>query len=216
MDLSNSSPPKEEKENEPEGDKGYGAQPSTENIQPPVVQTDDQSGEPVVASKTTPTLPYPSRANKEKLREKDNLLASKFVEIFRNLHFKYKFPRDFLMEEIDAFLEHDDSIPSRVLTASMILREICLLVKSSCEDPPDLELKDLPSHLEEDSFPALTGHLPIVACLLGYAMHRARSRCMVAIFHDMIEKTIEVFMDDFSVLVILSPPAFHLDKCSKV
>ncbi|GJW65103.1 reverse transcriptase domain-containing protein [Tanacetum coccineum] len=34
---------------------------------------------------------------------------------------------DFLMEEIDAFLEHDDSIPP---------------------DPPDLELKDLPSHLE--------------------------------------------------------------------
>ncbi|GJR77689.1 reverse transcriptase domain-containing protein [Tanacetum coccineum] len=44
-----------------------------------VVRTDDQIGEPVVASKTKPTLPYPSRANKEKLREKDNLLASKFM-----------------------------------------------------------------------------------------------------------------------------------------
>ncbi|GKA82657.1 reverse transcriptase domain-containing protein [Tanacetum coccineum] len=37
------------------------------------------------------------------------------------------------MEEIDAFLDMIDSIPQ---------------VKSSCEDPPDLELKDLPSHLE--------------------------------------------------------------------
>ncbi|GJX63325.1 reverse transcriptase domain-containing protein [Tanacetum coccineum] len=46
---------------------------------------------PVVASKTKPTLPYPSRANKEKLREKDNLLASKFMEIFRNLHFELSF-----------------------------------------------------------------------------------------------------------------------------
>ncbi|GKF66863.1 hypothetical protein Tco_0193380, partial [Tanacetum coccineum] len=68
-----SSPPKE-KENEPEVTKDT-VQPSTENIQPPVVQTNDQIGEPVVASKTKPTLPYPSRANKKKLREKDNLLA---------------------------------------------------------------------------------------------------------------------------------------------
>ncbi|GJQ90663.1 retrovirus-related pol polyprotein from transposon TNT 1-94 [Tanacetum coccineum] len=66
-----SSPPKE-KENEPEVTKDT-VQPSTENIQPPVVQTNDQIGEPVVTSKTKPTLPYPSRANKEKLREKDDL-----------------------------------------------------------------------------------------------------------------------------------------------
>ncbi|GJY70899.1 reverse transcriptase domain-containing protein [Tanacetum coccineum] len=84
-----SSPPKE-KENEPEVTKDT-VQPSTENIQPPVVQTNDQIGEPVVASKTKPTLPYPSRANKEKLREKDNLLASKFMEIFWNLHFELSF-----------------------------------------------------------------------------------------------------------------------------
>ncbi|GJZ22199.1 reverse transcriptase domain-containing protein [Tanacetum coccineum] len=84
-----SSPPKE-KENEPEVTKDT-VQPSTENIQPPVVQTNDQIGEPVVASKTKPTLPYPSRANKEKLREKDDLLASKFMEIFRNLHFELSF-----------------------------------------------------------------------------------------------------------------------------
>ncbi|GJW54379.1 reverse transcriptase domain-containing protein [Tanacetum coccineum] len=80
-----SSPPKE-KENEPEVTKDT-VQPSTENIQPPVVQTH----EPVVVPKTKPTLPYPSRANKEKFREKDNLLASKFMEIFRNLHFELSF-----------------------------------------------------------------------------------------------------------------------------
>ncbi|GJU53279.1 reverse transcriptase domain-containing protein [Tanacetum coccineum] len=77
-------------ENEPEVTKDT-VQPSTENIQPPVVQTNDQIGEPVVASKTKPTLPYPSRANKEKLCEKEDLLASKFMEIFRNLHFELSF-----------------------------------------------------------------------------------------------------------------------------
>ncbi|GJR97635.1 reverse transcriptase domain-containing protein [Tanacetum coccineum] len=84
-----SSLPKE-MENEPEVTKDT-VQPSTDNIQPPVVQINDQIGEPVVASKTKPTLPYPSRANKEKLREKDDLLASKFMEIFRNLHFELSF-----------------------------------------------------------------------------------------------------------------------------
>ncbi|GJR76311.1 reverse transcriptase domain-containing protein [Tanacetum coccineum] len=67
----------QETENEPEVTKDT-VQPSTENIQPPVVQTH----EPVVVPKTKPTLPYPSRANKEKFREKDDLLASKFMEIF--------------------------------------------------------------------------------------------------------------------------------------
>ncbi|GKA60699.1 reverse transcriptase domain-containing protein [Tanacetum coccineum] len=82
--------PTEETENEPEVTKDT-VQPSTENIQPPVVQTNDQIGEPVVVPKTKPTLPYPSRANQEKFREKDNLLASKFMEIFRNLHFELSF-----------------------------------------------------------------------------------------------------------------------------
>ncbi|GKD15745.1 reverse transcriptase domain-containing protein [Tanacetum coccineum] len=84
-----SSPPKGT-ENEPEVTKDM-VQPSTKNIQPLVVQTNDQIGEPVVVPKTKPTLPYPSRANKEKFREKDDLLASKFMEIFRNLHFELSF-----------------------------------------------------------------------------------------------------------------------------
>ncbi|GJR12549.1 reverse transcriptase domain-containing protein [Tanacetum coccineum] len=73
-------------EHEPEVTKDT-VQPMPENIQPPVVQID----EPVVATKTKPTLPYPSRANKEKLREKDDLLALKLMEIFRNLHFELSF-----------------------------------------------------------------------------------------------------------------------------
>ncbi|GJV93446.1 reverse transcriptase domain-containing protein [Tanacetum coccineum] len=41
-------------------------------------------------------------------------------------------------------------------------------------------------------------------------------RCMMAIFHDMIEETIEVFMDDFSVFGgFFSSCLFHLDKMLK-
>ncbi|GJZ42774.1 reverse transcriptase domain-containing protein [Tanacetum coccineum] len=68
-------------------------------IPPPVVekeseeQTKDKEPikEPSLAQKTKPNLPYPSRLAKEKIREKDDILASKFMEIFRNLHFELSF-----------------------------------------------------------------------------------------------------------------------------
>nr|GEU44811.1 reverse transcriptase domain-containing protein [Tanacetum cinerariifolium] len=62
-------------------------QPSIENIQPSVAQTHVPI-EHVVAPKPKPTIPYPLRVNKQKLHKKDDALALKFVEIFRNLHFE--------------------------------------------------------------------------------------------------------------------------------
>ncbi|GJT15407.1 reverse transcriptase domain-containing protein [Tanacetum coccineum] len=44
-----------------------------------------------VTNKAKPNLPYPSRLAKENIREKDDILASKFMEIFRNLHFELSF-----------------------------------------------------------------------------------------------------------------------------
>nr|GEU65389.1 reverse transcriptase domain-containing protein [Tanacetum cinerariifolium] len=46
-------------------------QPSTKNIQPPIVQTQVLIDEPVVAPMPKPTIPYPSRVNKQMLCEKD-------------------------------------------------------------------------------------------------------------------------------------------------
>ncbi|GJT55765.1 reverse transcriptase domain-containing protein [Tanacetum coccineum] len=77
-------------EREPEVTKDT-VQPSTENIQPPVVQIQALIDEPVIAPKPKPSIPYPSRANKQKLHEKDDNLALKFVEIFRELHFELSF-----------------------------------------------------------------------------------------------------------------------------
>ncbi|GJX01915.1 hypothetical protein Tco_0185828 [Tanacetum coccineum] len=81
-------PPVVEKESEVTKDTEL---PSTEDIQPPpLVQEQTKDKEPVkepsfVANKTKPNLPYPSRLNKQKIREKDDILASKFMEIFCNL-----------------------------------------------------------------------------------------------------------------------------------
>ncbi|GJY49742.1 reverse transcriptase domain-containing protein [Tanacetum coccineum] len=122
--------------------------------------------------------------------------------------------------------------------------------KSSIEEPSELELKDLPSHLEYaylegiDKLPViiakglkddekeallklLKSHKQAIAwkiidikdpqdqekttftCPYGTLLPRCHlalvlcpgtfQRCMMTIFHDMIEKTLEVFMDDFSV-----------------
>ncbi|GJY63219.1 reverse transcriptase domain-containing protein [Tanacetum coccineum] len=60
-------------------------QPSTENIQPLVVQIQALIDKPVVVPKPEPSIPYPSRANKQKLHEKDDNLASKLVEIIKEL-----------------------------------------------------------------------------------------------------------------------------------
>nr|GEY27214.1 retrovirus-related Pol polyprotein from transposon TNT 1-94 [Tanacetum cinerariifolium] len=61
--------------------------PSTEDIQPPLAQVEVQVDKPIeepsiVIPKAKANLPFPSRLQKEKLREKDDILAAKFIEIF--------------------------------------------------------------------------------------------------------------------------------------
>nr|GEY98764.1 reverse transcriptase domain-containing protein [Tanacetum cinerariifolium] len=69
---------------------------SPKDIQPPLVQVEVQVDKPaeepsVVIPKAKANLPYPSRLQKEKLREKADILAAKFMEIFRDLHFELSF-----------------------------------------------------------------------------------------------------------------------------
>nr|GEV38982.1 reverse transcriptase domain-containing protein [Tanacetum cinerariifolium] len=81
-------------EKEPEATKDTEL-PRTKNIQPPLVQADEKDKEPIdkpfVVPKTKANLPYSSRLAKEKLREKDDILAANFMEIFRDLHFELSF-----------------------------------------------------------------------------------------------------------------------------
>nr|GEW76739.1 hypothetical protein [Tanacetum cinerariifolium] len=69
--------------------------PSTKDIQPPSVQVPEKDkelvDEPFVVPKPKANLPYPLRLAKEKLREKDDILAAKFLEIFHDLHFELSF-----------------------------------------------------------------------------------------------------------------------------
>nr|GEV66682.1 reverse transcriptase domain-containing protein [Tanacetum cinerariifolium] len=70
--------------------------PSPDDIQPPLVQVEVQVDKPaeepfVMIPKAKVNLPYPSGLQKEKLREKDDILAAKFMEIIRDLHFELSF-----------------------------------------------------------------------------------------------------------------------------
>nr|GFA83031.1 hypothetical protein [Tanacetum cinerariifolium] len=61
--------------------------PSPEDIQTPLVQVEVQVDKPaeepsIMIPKAKANLPYPYRFQKEKLREKDDILAAKFMEIF--------------------------------------------------------------------------------------------------------------------------------------
>nr|GFC46481.1 reverse transcriptase domain-containing protein [Tanacetum cinerariifolium] len=69
---------------------------NSNDIHPPTVQAEVQVDKPaeepaVVIPKVKANLPYPSRLQKEKLQEKDDILAAKFMKIFRDLHFELIF-----------------------------------------------------------------------------------------------------------------------------
>ncbi|GJR19953.1 reverse transcriptase domain-containing protein [Tanacetum coccineum] len=72
---------------------------STKDVQPPVVQVQTQvpNSKPVVAPVSAPkpnpkpSIPYPSRLNDQKIREKANNQIEKFYQIFQDLHFDISF-----------------------------------------------------------------------------------------------------------------------------
>ncbi|GJY53449.1 hypothetical protein Tco_0445113 [Tanacetum coccineum] len=72
---------------------------STKDVQPPVVQVQPHvpNSEPVVAPVSAqkpnpkPSIPYPSRLNDQKIREKANNQIEKFYQIFQDLHFDISF-----------------------------------------------------------------------------------------------------------------------------
>ncbi|GKA81845.1 reverse transcriptase domain-containing protein, partial [Tanacetum coccineum] len=88
-------PPVVEKESEVTKDTEL---PSTEDIQPPpLIHEHTKDKEPIkepsfVANKGKPNLPYPSRLNKQKIREKGMIYwLQKFMDIFRIFTFALKF-----------------------------------------------------------------------------------------------------------------------------
>ncbi|GKA15958.1 reverse transcriptase domain-containing protein [Tanacetum coccineum] len=58
---------------------------------PPFVNPDNEVGKDGEETETKSSLPYPSRVQKDKNHERDDILALRFMEIFRDLHFELSF-----------------------------------------------------------------------------------------------------------------------------
>ncbi|GJZ03061.1 reverse transcriptase domain-containing protein [Tanacetum coccineum] len=195
---------------------------STKDVQPPVVQVQPQvpNSEPVVAPVSAPkpnpkpSIPYPSRLNDQKIREKANNQIEKFYQIFQDLHFEISFADALILMPKFA-----STLKSLIGNKEKLKLKVCEAKtdKSSIDEPPVVELKDLPPHLEyaflegNNKFPVIIAkdlsveekaalikvtfkfpstlmikkrqhsrvlmeRSPTVACLLAYAMHRARSK----------------------------------------
>ncbi|GJZ92365.1 ribonuclease H-like domain-containing protein [Tanacetum coccineum] len=123
--------------------------------------------EPSLAQKTKPNLPYPSRLAKEKIRKKDDILASKFMEIFPIddepvspvFNATYYDPEgDILI--LEALLNNDplphpnqgDYSPGIQKDLKVVEPKKSSLEYATSYEPkdeiPEVELKELPPHLE--------------------------------------------------------------------
>ncbi|GJT28745.1 reverse transcriptase domain-containing protein [Tanacetum coccineum] len=130
------------------------------------------------------------------LDEGSNILYSIEVTIIEeNLFVEFNEFMPMNIEE-DTEPESDEEEP----TFEKITFDTDYKIKTSLEEPPsDLELKPLSNHLEyvfleEPSF------LPvIISSQLSEQNKVSSSLCILAIFHDMIEESMEVFMNDLSV-----------------
>ncbi|GKA64664.1 reverse transcriptase domain-containing protein [Tanacetum coccineum] len=64
---------------------------STAQVQPPVVQVPILEPDVALKPNHKPSIPYPSRLNDQRLREKTNNEMLKFLQIFQRLHFDLSF-----------------------------------------------------------------------------------------------------------------------------
>ncbi|GJV74062.1 reverse transcriptase domain-containing protein [Tanacetum coccineum] len=108
---------------------------------------------------------------------------------------------DFLLEEVDVFLDlEDDPTSPEVDDSYYDPKGDILLLESFLNDDPSLPPPIDPHDQEKTTFTYPYGtfayrRMPFGLCNAPGTFQR----CMMAIFHDMIEKMMEVFMDEFLV-----------------
>nr|GFC02325.1 hypothetical protein [Tanacetum cinerariifolium] len=136
------------------------------------VQVDKPTEEPsVVIPKAKANLPYPSRLQKEKLREKDDILAAKFMKIFRDLHFELSFADALIhIPKFDPIFQNLLNNKDKLIELTKTpLNENCsaIVLKKLPEklgdpdEPPEVKLKELPPHLEY-AFLGDNGKWPVI------------------------------------------------------
>nr|GEZ70743.1 reverse transcriptase domain-containing protein [Tanacetum cinerariifolium] len=122
---------------------------------------------------------------------------SRSVRVTEDVYVKggsFHFSADFVVVDFDA----DPRVPL-ILERSFLKTGRALIVMFEGDDKlPVIIAKDLSMEEKTTLIIVLKSHKRAIAWKLS-DIKGTFQRCMMAIFHDMIEKTMEVFMDDFSV-----------------
>nr|GEX01742.1 reverse transcriptase domain-containing protein [Tanacetum cinerariifolium] len=165
---------------------------STAQVQPSVVPISILKPD-VPRTQSKPSIPYPSRLNDQKLREKATNQMEKFFRIFHDFHFDISFADALLLmpkfaSTIKSLHANKDKlfelakVPLKENCSPMLLEKLPEKLgdldpfqlppmdlkvaeeskeKSSVEEPPELELKELPSHFEY-AFLEDSNKLPVI------------------------------------------------------
>nr|GEX70138.1 hypothetical protein [Tanacetum cinerariifolium] len=212
------------------GDQGYRA-PEHQDIQPSSVQVQEKDEEPiekpsVVIPKSKANLSYPSRLAKEKLLEKDDILAAKFMEIFRDLHFELSFAdaleeEIFIQKRLKIFL-NDDSIPIGVENFEFNMEEdILFLERLLSEEPcpiPPMIPNQTKSSIEEPKHSFSMGYEHFSTTLVTNEVTESSTKNLVPIprecevTSDNRSGSIEPVKDDSSAFMTFSNPLFDNDE----
>nr|GEV14122.1 reverse transcriptase domain-containing protein [Tanacetum cinerariifolium] len=212
--------------------------PSTEDIQPPLVQVEVQVDKPVeepsvVIPKAKDNLPYPSRLQKEKLREKDDILAAKFMEIFRDLHFELSFA-DALVHMpkfapmFKKLLNNKDKLIELTKTP---LNENYFVVLDFVADPRvplilgrpflrgiDFESEEIENFLNDDSIPFGVEDSPFNMEEDIFFLEKSSTKNLIPILNECMvvsengSQSTEPVNDNSSDFTIISNPLFDNDK----
>nr|GEZ19350.1 reverse transcriptase domain-containing protein [Tanacetum cinerariifolium] len=179
--------------------------PSTKDIQPPSIQVQVQNEEPiekpsVVIPKAKANLPYPSRLAKEKIHKKDDILAAKFMEIFRDLHFELSFAEALVHMPKFAPMFQKDYFPTAHNDLKVIEPKN---EKSSDDEPPEVELKELPPQLEGID-PKFYSHKILLED--DYSPKVQSQRRVNPKIHDVIKKEVEKLLDAGLIYPISDSP----------
>ncbi|GKF04531.1 reverse transcriptase domain-containing protein, partial [Tanacetum coccineum] len=135
----------------------------------PDVQPQAPNSEPVIAPKPRPDLPYPSRLNNQKLRERDGHQMMKFLQIFRSLHINLSFSDALL------YMPKFASIFKNLLSNKKKLFEVANTpVNENC---PAVILKMFPEKLGDPGKFLISCNFPKIAeCLTLADLDRSTTR----------------------------------------
>ncbi|GJR38075.1 reverse transcriptase domain-containing protein [Tanacetum coccineum] len=136
---------------------------STEDVQPPVVQIQSRNPNPepnvapVVAPVVTPipkaSIPFPSRRNDERRKEKANDQIEKFYEIFRDLIFEISFTDALMLmpkfaSTLKTLIGKDKKDKKKKNQSKTDKETKDYTVEPTIDQLPRLNSKELPPHLE--------------------------------------------------------------------